>query len=403
MTSLTTQQERMRAFIGGMQDTYYLMIESFVLRGSLDRAALQRAVTEVLARHDVCRAVYPTDGGYRVAGSAQELIGTVWADGGAGLTTGEALRAGLAHCSRPLTLDREPPLRFWVAEVAADEHVVVIAGHHLVFDAWTFMLFYEELAMAYRGEALPDPVQYADAQPPSDPAALDGWDGLFCPGYRRTRALAASVASVPKGPAVVHRRQWPGLTKRVTAAAKHYRVTPFVIGSVAFARALADILGDSEVIFGSAYAGRTSPAAASALGYYSTTLFVGVDLAGRDTADLAGTVRDDLRRWHRTPRIQWEDLLTRYRAEDLYPVKFAFQPTEMAERKLQLPHVSTEKVHQERPDVTARRPVDLIASYDADGVTASMTARTDGLSRTEAEALVDGFGAYLDQAGDLPD
>ncbi|MEU8998348.1 condensation domain-containing protein [Streptomyces caniferus] len=399
---LSPQQRQMIDFIGGRTDSYYLMVEAFVLTGDLDTAVLRQGLLRVLDRHDVLRAVYPADqDGYRVVGTGAELIDRIWTESSDPFpSVDEALAAGLDMAARPMDLNEEPPLRTWLTRLDNGKVVLIVCGHHLVFDAWTFMLFYEDLAAEYRGavagrrpRALPP--QYAEAQVPQNPEALDGWSALFDRKYRGTRALDAA-AEAPKGPGVVHRRTWEGLSTGVVAVAKSFSVTPFVIASVAMLQALSDVLGDDEAAFGSAYAGRTTAASANALGYYSTTLFVGENLSAYESVDdLIAAVNNGLKRWHHTSRIQWEDLLERYHAEDLYPVKFAFQPKELAERRLKLPGIETVKVSRKKANLTARRPVNLIGSYDSDAVSVSMIVRADVLTDDQAVQLIDGFGRRL--------
>ncbi|MEV7020608.1 condensation domain-containing protein [Kitasatospora sp. NPDC093558] len=400
---LSPQQLRMLEFIGGRTDSYYLMVEAFVLKGELDVDALRQAVLRVLDRHEVLRSVYPAgQDGYRTTGSGTDLIDRIWteAPGGNFASADEALAAGLDTATRPMSLDVEPPLRMWLTRLDPAEAVLIVCGHHLVFDAWTFMLFYEDLAAEYRaittgGKSRRLPPQYAEAQAPQDERALDGWSVLFGRQYRRTRELDAA-AEAPKGPGAVHRRVWPGLSAGVVGAARRHSVTPFVIASVAMLQALADVLGDQEAVFGSAYAGRTTAASANALGYYSTTLFVGEDLSAYQSADeLIASVNSGLKRWHHCARIQWEDLLAHYDADDLYPVKFAFQPKELAERQLKLPGIETSRTSRKKANLSARRPVNFIGSYDADAVSVSMITRTDALTDEQAAALIDGFGRHL--------
>ncbi|WP_217247084.1 condensation domain-containing protein [Streptomyces sp. AC602_WCS936] len=400
---LSPQQRRMLEFIGGRTDSYYLMVEAFVLKGDLDVGALRQGAVNVLDRHDVLRSVYPADqDGYRTIGPGADLIDRIWieAPGGRFASADEALAAGLDTAARPMGLDSEPPLRMWLTRLNQTEAVLIVCGHHLVFDAWTFMLFYEDLAAEYRtltagGKPRRLPQQYSDAQAPQDDDALDGWSTLLGRRYLATRALDA-CAKTPKGPGAVHRRVWPGLSAGVLGAARHHSVTPFVIASVAMLQALSDVLGDEEAVFGSAYAGRTTAASANALGYYSTTLFVGEDLGAHSSVDqLISSVNSGLKRWHHCARIQWEDLLARYDANDLYPVKFAFQPKELAERQLKLPGIDTSRISRKKANLSARRPVNFIGSYDADVVSVSVITRTDVLTDDQATSLIDGFGRRL--------
>ena len=400
---LSSQQQRMIDFIAGPTDSYYLQLDAFVLQGDVSPQALRTALVHVLDRHDILRAAYPVgQPGYRVLDTGDALIDLIHTEISAGTysTTEEALEAGAESLRRPLVLASEPPLRTWLATLADGTWVLMIAGHHLALDAWSFMLFYEDLAAEYRA-ALDNsaprarPQQYVRAQAAAGSAVLEGWSELLGRDYRSTRELAAS-ADGPMGPGLVLRQSWDGLGARVAAVAKNLSATPFVIGAAAMMQALREVLEDDQVILGTAFAGRTTAAATEAMGYYSTTLFLGEDLSAHNSErDLVVALNRSLRSWHGAPRVQWEDLLAQHQAEDLYPIKFSFQPKELTERQLALPGVSARKVTLRRTVLNARRPVDLVVAYDRNAVSAAMTVRTDAVPEPTAQRLLDFFGGYL--------
>ncbi|HLL45917.1 MAG TPA: condensation domain-containing protein, partial [Longimicrobiaceae bacterium] len=141
------------------------------LRGALDRAALRRALDEIVRRHEVLRTVF----GLREDGPVQLVLpprGVPFAERDAGGGAGAAERAlGLARdeVARPFDLEREPGFRVLLVRAGPREHVLVIAMHHIVQDRWSSGVLLDELAALYtafsRGEPspLPEPeLQYAD-------------------------------------------------------------------------------------------------------------------------------------------------------------------------------------------------------------------------------------------------
>lgn len=396
---ITSQQVAMLDFIDGRTDDYYLMVEAFHLRGPIDIAVLRDSVVSVVLRHEVLRAVFPADSAlYRVLPLADDMISDLFTvSEGHTTSVPEALAAGVAHVSTAIALDEQPPFRIWVCPVDAESTVIAIGGHHLVFDAWSFMLFYEDLAAEYKrirdsGPERPTPPQYTSARPAQAPP-LDGWSDLFDRPYKGIRELQASAAT-PKGAAAMLRRTWSDFGNDVAVAAKGFGVTPYVLGAAAMLSALAEMLDDKQVIMGTAYAGRASAASVNAMGYFSTTLFVGADLGGEQ--DLVSGIDSILRQWHRAPRIQWEDLLDHYRARDVYPVKFSFQPTHLASPALVLDGAATERL---RPSggggMVARRPIDVLVGYDAKNINAGLVYRTDAVDEPSAVALLDNFAQQL--------
>ncbi|HET6209248.1 MAG TPA: amino acid adenylation domain-containing protein, partial [Jatrophihabitans sp.] len=143
------------------------------LHGELDRSALQRALTEVVRRHEALRTVFVDDDGeprqlVRPAGEVPlpvtDLSGLPAAD-----RAERARAAGQADAQAPFDLAAGPLLRGGLLRLAPDEHHLLLNVHHIVADGWSIGILVQELATLYacyrRGEPspLPEPaVQYAD-------------------------------------------------------------------------------------------------------------------------------------------------------------------------------------------------------------------------------------------------
>ncbi|MDT4989855.1 MAG: hypothetical protein QOI74_3949, partial [Micromonosporaceae bacterium] len=354
----------------------------------------------VAERHDMIRSIYPKDElTYHILPMSPQLLDEMFHATHGHASVEDAVAAGVTLVGAAVTLDEQPPLRFWVGVVDETSSVLLIAGHHLVFDAWSFMLFYEDLASEYRrvrgnGPERTRPTQYHDVRAEVGTSAVEGWSDLFERPYPAIRELQGRATDA-KGPAAVLRRSWPD-RGAIAAAAKSHRVTPYVLGAAALLRAMSDTFGTAQVIAGSAYAGRITAASAEVIGYFSTTLFFGADLdAGWDTSELIRQVNGQLRRWYAMPRVQWEPLLDRYHATDLYPVKFAFLPINLASPVPVLDGLSIERLSPP-PAASARRPIDLISAYRRGTVVARLIHRLDAVDDGLAGRLLDDFGKSLD-------
>ncbi|MEV6827027.1 non-ribosomal peptide synthase/polyketide synthase [Amycolatopsis sp. NPDC051102] len=133
------------------------------LRGDLRPDALARALTTLIARHESLRTTFPaTDGRPR------QEVGEPWQ---LALPVTEAsgeddLRRLLAEdLARPFDLARGPLLRARLVRLAADDHALVLAMHHIITDGWSMGVLVGELATLYgdeRAELPALPVQYAD-------------------------------------------------------------------------------------------------------------------------------------------------------------------------------------------------------------------------------------------------
>ncbi|MFD1935085.1 amino acid adenylation domain-containing protein [Nonomuraea mangrovi] len=141
------------------------------LRGPLDVAALERALTAVAERHEVLRWRVPDDGGVprvevsalepaRIAVEALDGAPDSRPDGQGGgpddLPDGVHAwldRAGAQH----FDLARGPLWQARLLRLAPDDHVLAVTFHHAVFDGWSEGPFFDDLARAYAGEVLDEP------------------------------------------------------------------------------------------------------------------------------------------------------------------------------------------------------------------------------------------------------
>ena len=81
----------------------------------------------------------------------------------------EVQRYAEARSQRPIDLSKGPLASVEVLRLSADEHVVLIGMHHIIYDGWSMAVLDGELSTAYRAFAaglpspLPElPIQYAD-------------------------------------------------------------------------------------------------------------------------------------------------------------------------------------------------------------------------------------------------
>lgn len=142
------------------------------LRGRLAIAALERSIAEILDRHEVLRTAFPAAAGNPVQVIVPALELQLPRVDLAGLPAtkreDEALRVATVMALRPFDLSRPPLLRALLLRLGEEEHAVAVALHHIVFDAWSSVVFMRDLGAFYgaflAGGPLPPPlpVQYAD-------------------------------------------------------------------------------------------------------------------------------------------------------------------------------------------------------------------------------------------------
>ncbi|HEY0603205.1 MAG TPA: amino acid adenylation domain-containing protein, partial [Herpetosiphonaceae bacterium] len=155
----------------------YVMSTVLRLRGPLDVAALEQSINLLVERHESLRTTFAVsqDGPLQVISPAWPLPLRL-IDLPPDSTPAEIRQQITAELHAPFDLVIGPLLRATLLRQSTNEHILVLALHHLIADGWSLTIFVRELATLYAGliqpnQAAPQPVsatlpplliQYAD-------------------------------------------------------------------------------------------------------------------------------------------------------------------------------------------------------------------------------------------------
>ncbi|WP_338871405.1 amino acid adenylation domain-containing protein [Myxococcus stipitatus] len=285
----------------------YILARAAYIRGPLDVSALRRAFELLVARHPSLRATFPLVGEepvQRLHARRADVLQVVDVSGEDSRTSDTRLREA---AFQPFDLAQGPLLRATLFSKAADEHVLLLAVHHLIADFWSMSLLVEELLRLYEG-----PSGESTLPPPGHPAAWLQWQQQYLAGPRQQtdwdywrRQLDGplpllelpppSMSSTPPAP-VHHFVLGPRLRQRVDDFSQRHDVTPFVALLAAFQALLHRLSGQDDLIVGTPVATRSHPGASRLVGYCVNTLPLRVSLAdGPGFAALVQRTRDLVR------------------------------------------------------------------------------------------------------------
>ncbi|BDH12172.1 non-ribosomal peptide synthase/polyketide synthase [Streptomyces hygroscopicus] len=143
-------------------DSRYNSAVALRLTGTLDRAALSRALDAAPARHESLRTTFDDVDGRPVqtvhpAAPVPLPVHDMRAGQGPAPDAGEGTGTGtgalddllLAEYSRPFDLRTGPLLRALLVRVADDEHILLLTAHHIVTDGWSMGVLLDELCTHY--------------------------------------------------------------------------------------------------------------------------------------------------------------------------------------------------------------------------------------------------------------
>ncbi|RJS18030.1 non-ribosomal peptide synthetase [Corallococcus sp. H22C18031201] len=143
------------------------------LRGPIDDTALEKSIALIVQRHGVLRTVFTEENGQplqHVLPAMSVALQRETLSLAEGQDVPQAIRARAERAIRqPFDLRQGPLLRAILVRVDAEDHVLLFAFHHIIFDGWSIDVLSKELSAAYTHFANgaepslpPLPIQYAD-------------------------------------------------------------------------------------------------------------------------------------------------------------------------------------------------------------------------------------------------
>jgi amino acid adenylation domain-containing protein len=405
----------------------YHITAAIRLHGDLATAALGRSLAEIVRRHEALRTVFPNREGepwQRVLPAAGTRLPVAdLAALPAAARDAEARRLAGADARRPFDLARGPLLRVALLRLAAHEHALLLAMHHIVSDGWSIGVFTRELTALYRCFAagapspLPDlPLQYLDF-------AL--WQRRWLQGevlaeqlgyWRRALAGAPPLLELPtdrpRPAAQSHRggRRWltlpRGPARRLAAVSRRLEVTPFMLLLAAFAAVLGRHGGQPELMVGTPIANRGHRELEGLIGFFANTLALRVDAGGDPTfAGLARRVRQVALGAYAHQDLPFERLVDELQPErsldhtPVFQVMLVLQnapPSDLELGRLTFSPLAVDE---------AKAPFDLtLSAIESEGeLLARLEYASDLFDAATAERLLGHYGVLLAAALDQPE
>ena len=263
------------------------------LSGSLDVDALQAAVSDVVARHESLRTVYPEiDGvGFQKVLGADDAVVEVRVED---IVADEVPARVTEIVTTGFDVTQQVPIRVRLLQVTPEEHILVVVVHHISSDGFSMGPLTRDVVTAYAARAagaVPEwsalEVQYADYTlwqrevlgDESDPESLLARQSEF---WRtaladlpeestlpsdRPRPVVSSYRGASHG-FVIDGRVRAGITE----VARRSGATEFMVVHAALAVMLSRLGASSDVAIGTPIAGRGEAALDDLVGMFVNTL-----------------------------------------------------------------------------------------------------------------------------------
>src|SRR5438876_11233816 len=395
--------------------------------GLVNIPVLERAISQILRRHEAMRAVFSeVDGApFQSIAPAQPLtlprvdLRKIPASG----RMAEATRLAVEEARVPFDLSQGPLWRFRLLLLAEEDHLLLITAHHIAIDGWSRGVFLRELGALYRafaaGEPAPLeelPIQYADyaawqavwMQCETIAGQLDYWKKQLA----GARGFLELPADRPRPTLQTFRGARhplslsPAGTVSLKALCQQEGVTLFIALLAVVQALLKRYTGQEDILVGTPVANRTRKELEDMIGYFLNTLVLRGDLSGDPT------FRELLRRAKETvlgalghqdlPLEKLIDALQPERNQSytpLFQVLFVLQNTPIPD--LQLPVLV---VHPfEIDNRTAKFELTLSLAETSDGLTGWIEYGMDLFDADRIERLAGHFQTIIEDVTANPD
>ena len=279
------------------------------LDGTLDAAALVRALEEVVRRHEALRTRFEVvaDRPVQVVAPMTSVEMPVIDLSAEPQPEADVMRLCREEARRPFNLARDLMLRARLFRLELKRHVLFLNLHHIAVDGWSVAVLLRELGILYeafcqaQSSPLQElPIQYAD---------FSAWQRDWLQGevleqqlgYWRTQlAGVPALLELPTDRPRPARQSSRGATETallpgslltaIKALSRHEGASLFMTLLAAFQTLLSRYCGQEDITIGSPIAGRNRIELEGLIGFFVNTLVLRGDLSGNPT------FRDLLRR-----------------------------------------------------------------------------------------------------------
>jgi amino acid adenylation domain-containing protein/FkbM family methyltransferase len=399
---------------------FYNVPVALRLVGTLEVAALEQSLQEIIHRHEALRTNF-----IKVDGKPTQVIQTQanWKVSIVDLKHLSTIEQEIAtqqlaqqQAIQPFNLATEPLVRATLIVLSKTEHALLVCMHHIVFDGWSVGVFVQELAALYNAYSqgqpsplAPLPIQYAD---------FAIWQRNWLQGdvlqsqlsyWQQQLANAPALLSLPTDrprPSVQTDNgayQKFALSKELTSGltqlSQQQGVTLFMTLLAAFDTLLYRYTGQKDILVGSPIANRDRSEIEGLIGFFVNTLVLRTDLAGNPSfSELLSRVREVALSAYAHQNLPFEMLVEALQPErdlsytPLFQVMFALQNASTSQ--VELTGLTVTPLLAE--GATAKFDLSLLMQNTATGLVGFWEYNTDLFDASTIERMTGHFMTLLE-------
>ena len=400
------------------------------LTGKLRPNILERALKELVTRHEVLRTTFSED----ESGKAIQLVSanhkfalTVTDLSSAPMESreDEARRLVIKQAQQPFNLKTGPLFRATLFRLADEDHVLSLAFHHSIVDGGSFAILLRELVAVYEAfdkdvasPLKPLPIQYGD---------YATWQHQTLQGERLERLVAYWKKALQGAPPVLDLpTDFPhppaqtfngahesallsrGVEQALSDLSKKQGATLFMTLLVSFSLLLSRYSGQEDIVIASPISGRTRAELEGLIGFFVNTLPLRTDLSGNPSfRTLLERAREGALGAYAHQELPFEKLVEELNPErnlshnPIVQVMFTFD-TAAPRTNANMANVAIAPFRGAE-GMTTKFDLSLNALQNKDGLTVGFTYNIDLFAPATIRRMLSHFGALLESVAANPD
>ena len=351
----------------------YNLFSAYRLKGDLNVFTLEQSFNEIIRRHEILRTVFRFEKGNPLQVVLPNLTIKIplldlratpseedrWI---------EVRRMFAEEAQRPFDLSTGPMLRITVLQLADNEHVLLRAMHHIVFDGWSQGVLFRELSEIYAALTMATPSPLADL--PTQYGDYAKWQRQWFEGERLESQLSYWKKQLDNMPTLQLPMDQPRQTLQAARGARRpftfsdtlsselrklsrqHGATLFMTLLAAFQTLLYRYSNQTDIAVGSPVAGRSRKEFEAMIGLFVNMLVLRLNLSGNPTfAETIARAREVCLAALSNQELPFEKLVEELHPDrhpgrnPLFQVSFAFQNTPRVPP--QLPGITVEELEVE--------------------------------------------------------
>ncbi len=402
----------------GASATYNIPV-ALRLFGTLNIAALEMAVREIVRRHEVLRTHFELVDDAPIQVISSDLNFAIPVVDLQCLSKPEqfaqVIQFAIAESQLPFELSIAPLIRVTVIRLSKTSHVLLITMHHIISDGWSMGVFIDELSRLYQTfyagklPQLPElAIQYAD---------FAYWQRQWLSGdvlqrqldfWKELLAAAPPLLELPTDRPRPSIQTFAGsfvefpldreLSQQLSTLSQQSGTTLFMTLLAAFAVLLARYSGQDDIVIGSPIANRNRSEVESLIGFFVNTLVLRTKLQSNPTfCELLELVKQMTLGAYEHQDLPFEKLVEELQPErslsysPLFQVMFEMENTPSG--KLELPGLQIQPLEME--NINAKFDLTLSIQASESGLICGWEYKTDLFDRSTTDRLAVNFQTLL--------